>query len=91
MADNHSSSENRRKDAQSGVRRRDLLVSGTALVVTAALGSGRATQAQAQQTPSAPPTAGKPNILMVMADDIGWFNLSARRPRHRQEHHCCLH
>ena len=77
MADNHSSSENRRKDAQSGVRRRDLLVSGTALVVTAALGSGRATQAQAQQTPSAPPTAGKPNILMVMADDIGWFNLSA--------------
>ena len=78
MADNHSSSESRRPDTQSGVRRRDLLLSGTALVAAAALGSGVSTQAQAQQTPSPPPTAGsKPNILMIMADDIGWFNVSA--------------
>ena len=77
MADKHSSSESSRTDTQGGVRRRDLLLSGTALVAAAALGSG-SNQAQAQQTPSAPPPAGsKPNILMIMADDIGWFNLSA--------------
>ena len=78
MADNNSSSESRRLDTQSGVRRRDLLLSGTALVAATVLGSGVSTQAQAQQTPYQSPTAGsKPNILMIMADDIGWFNVSA--------------
>jgi arylsulfatase A-like enzyme len=35
--------------------------------------------AQAQeQRGQQPSTAGrKPNILMIMADDIGWFNVSA--------------
>ena len=33
-----------------------------------------ATPAQAQP---AAPTGGKPNILFIMGDDIGWFNVSA--------------
>ena len=61
--------------------RRKLLLSGTSLAATAAiLGSSAAAQVQAPQTGKAPTsgTAGrKPNILMIMADDIGWFNVSA--------------
>jgi hypothetical protein len=54
------------------VDRRSLLLAGTALVAASSVGAlGR--RARAQQT-----TLGrKPNILMIMADDIGWFNVSA--------------
>jgi Sulfatase len=61
--------------------RRKLLLSGTSLAATAAiLGPPASAQVQAPQTGKAPAsgTAGrKPNILMIMADDIGWFNVSA--------------
>ena len=35
--------------------------------------------AQAQKAAAAPASSSgrKPNILMIMADDIGWFNVSA--------------
>jgi arylsulfatase len=32
---------------------------------------------EAQQRPAPGPSTRKPNILMIMADDIGWFNVSA--------------
>lgn len=64
-------------NTQSRVRRRDLVLSGIALVVAAAMGGSALTLAHAQQT-SPPPSAGpQPNILAIMADDIGWFNVSA--------------
>src|SRR5262245_47025387 len=80
-------------NTQSGVRRRDLVLSGIALVVAAAMGGSASTLAHAQQT-SPPPSAGsQPNILAIMADDIGWFNVSAYHrgmmgghPQHRS--HC---
>ncbi|CAN7515930.1 arylsulfatase [Bosea sp. LjRoot90] len=58
------------------VDRRSLLLGGTAL---AASTLAQPTQtAQAQQPAPRTSTAGrKPNILMIMADDIGWFNVSA--------------
>ena len=37
----------------------------------ATLAAGPATRAARAQ-----PAGGSPNILMIMADDIGWFNLS---------------
>lgn len=60
----------------SGVSRRDLLLAGSALAAAALTTSGTATPASAQQ--STQPAAGgaKPNILMIMGDDIGWFNPS---------------
>ena len=68
----------RREDRYS---RRKLLLSGTSLAATAAIiGPHASAQVQAPQTgkASASGTAGrKPNILMIMADDIGWFNVSA--------------
>jgi arylsulfatase len=67
-----------------GVDRRDVLLSGATLAVATALpGTGLAQQAQAQQTqaqlgpaPALRP-GQRPNILFIMGDDIGWFNIGA--------------
>lgn len=57
--------------------RRNILLGGTALAASS-LTSAAIPTAQAQQRAPLSPTAGrKPNILMIMADDIGWFNVSA--------------
>ncbi len=57
-----------------GLSRRDLLVASSALAASALSvatpGSGLAQQY------SSSGTGRKPNILMIMADDIGWFNAS---------------
>ncbi|MEI2296600.1 arylsulfatase [Ensifer sp. MJa1] len=55
------------------VSRRELLLGGSALAAAALTVS--ATAARAQQS-TAPAAGGKPNILMIMGDDIGWFNPS---------------
>jgi arylsulfatase A-like enzyme len=62
-----------------GLKRRDLLLSGTSLVAASALSAvGLTSPAQAQQQPAAPAPAGKrPNILVIMGDDVGWFNIGA--------------
>src|SRR6266478_2102033 len=64
-----------------GLKRRDLLLSGSSLVAASALSAvGLTSPAQAQQpaaTP-APAAAGqRPNIVFIMGDDIGWFNIGA--------------
>src|SRR5579863_8595022 len=58
------------------VNRRNMLLAGTTLTVAATLGTAAGVQkavAQAQQ--SSP--SGKPNILVIMGDDVGWFNIGA--------------
>ncbi|AWN43069.1 arylsulfatase [Methylobacterium durans] len=61
--------------------RRNLLLAGTTLAAAANLTSARPVAAQAQPAPAAGTAGGtaapgKPNILMIMGDDIGWFNPS---------------
>ncbi len=54
--------------------RRKILLGGTTLAGATVIGASASitgTKALAQ------PAGGKPNILMIMADDIGWFNVSA--------------
>src|SRR5258708_13014234 len=62
-----------------GLKRRDLLLSGSSLVAASALSAvGLTSPAQAQQpaTAPAPAAAGqRPNIVFIMGDDIGWFNI----------------
>src|SRR6185503_7905455 len=64
-------------DRDGTFNRRNLLLSGASIATLSALGAIAAAEpAQAQQ--SAPASVRrKPNILMIMADDIGWFNVSA--------------
>jgi arylsulfatase len=62
------------------VNRRNVLLGSTALAAASTVGASvRTDTAQAQQKGAEQrPAAGgrKPNILMIMADDIGWFNVS---------------
>src|SRR4051794_6534293 len=63
-----------------GLDRRDLLLGGAsvlALLGAAAAGPGSARAEQAQTGSVTTQAAGKPNIIMIMGDDIGWFNIGA--------------
>jgi arylsulfatase A-like enzyme len=62
----------------SALNRRNILLCGTTLAAASAIASAgrvQVAQAQAQQPPA--PAGTKPNILFIMGDDIGWFNVSA--------------
>jgi len=57
----------------STVNRRHMLLAGTTLAAASALGSAASVEkAHAQAAPS-----GRPNILVIMGDDVGWFNIGA--------------
>src|SRR6266404_8433025 len=62
-----------------GMKRRDLLLSGSSLVAASALSAvGLTSSAQAQQPTPAPATAGqRPNIVVIMGDNIGMWNIGA--------------
>ena len=64
------------KPAGKGLKRRDLLLSGSSLVAASALSAvGLTSTAEAQQPAAAPAAAGqKPNIVVIMGDDIGIWN-----------------
>jgi arylsulfatase len=69
-----SSQDNKLNSDSRILNRRNMLLAGTTLAAASALGSAVETAvAQAQQ--AAP--VGKPNILVIMGDDIGWFNIGA--------------
>jgi arylsulfatase A-like enzyme len=68
------------KGQSNGVNRRNILLSGTALAAASALTSRMSSNAQAQeQSPPAESASGskRPNILVIMGDDIGQSDLSA--------------
>ena len=65
-------------EPDAGLRRRDLLLSGSSLVAASALSAfGLADSAHAQQSSTTLSNGQKPNIVVVMGDDIGWFNIGA--------------
>ena len=54
-----------------------MLLGGTTLAAASAIASGSPVHvAQAQQQPAGS-SGSKPNILFIMGDDIGWYNVSA--------------
>jgi arylsulfatase len=56
--------------------RRNMLLGGTTIAAASALGSAAAVQKAVAQAQQATPS-GKPNILVIMGDDVGWFNIGA--------------
>src|SRR6476620_10876887 len=62
-----------------GMKRRDLLLSGSSLVAASALTAvGLTSSAHAQQPTPAPAAAGQPpNIVVIMGDDIGMWTIGA--------------
>src|SRR5258707_15058793 len=72
-------SETGTEPARAGLKRRDLLLSGGSLVAASALSAaGLTSSAQAQQPATAPAAAGqRPNIVVIMGDDIGMWNIGA--------------
>jgi arylsulfatase len=59
----------------SKMNRRDMLLGGTTLAAAAALGATAGVQKAVAQAHQA--AGRKPNILVIMADDVGWFNIGA--------------
>jgi arylsulfatase len=60
------------------INRRNILLGTSTLVAAATLTSGALAQAQnAAPTAQPAPSGRKPNILLIMADDIGWFDVGA--------------
>jgi arylsulfatase A-like enzyme len=57
--------------------RRNVLLAGTAMAAAALSAPPIVEQAQAQQPAPAPAAGSKPNIVVIMGDDIGWFNIGA--------------
>ena len=76
------SNEANKAKAGQAIDRRNLLLGTSTIVAAATLISEALAQAQkAAPAPAAPQPAAasgrKPNILFIMGDDIGWFNVSA--------------
>jgi arylsulfatase len=64
--------------SEPGVSRRNMLLGGTTLAASSALGVVAPVQtAQAQQQQPAAPSGRRPNILVIFGDDIGQTNVSA--------------
>src|SRR5262249_50841633 len=71
-----SSQDNKPNSETSVLNRRNMLLAGTTLAAASAMSTAATVEtavAQAQQT--AP--GAKPNILVIMGDDVGWFNIGA--------------
>jgi Sulfatase len=62
--------------ASNPLDRRKMLLGGTTLAAASALGTAAGVQKAVAQAQQAAP-GGKPNILVIMGDDIGWFNIGA--------------
>jgi arylsulfatase A-like enzyme len=56
--------------------RRNMLLASTTIAAASALGSATGVEKAVAQAQSTPPGA-KPNILVIMGDDVGWFNIGA--------------
>ena len=61
-----------------GVNRRNMLLAGTTVAAVSALAAAAPIRtAQAQPKPQQPAPSGPPNIVVIMGDDIGMWNIGA--------------
>ncbi|HTV35829.1 MAG TPA: arylsulfatase [Xanthobacteraceae bacterium] len=62
---------------KSALNRRKILLGSTTLAAASALGSAAGVEKAIAQAQQSAPSGAKPNILVIMGDDIGWFNIGA--------------
>ena len=78
MSSEHSQQKSQKRTRSgSGFKRRDLLLSGSSLFAASALSAGGLAPSAEAQQPAARPAGQRPNILFIMGDDVGWFNIGA--------------
>ncbi|MFT3731737.1 MAG: arylsulfatase [Hyphomicrobium sp.] len=65
------------RQSQFDCNRRNILMSGGSLMALAATAGIGAAEAQEPNATPKQPASGKPNILIIWGDDIGWWNVSA--------------
>jgi arylsulfatase A-like enzyme len=63
-------------DHNSALSRRNILLASTTIAAASALGSAASVQKAVAQAQQAAPS-GRPNILLIMGDDIGMWNIGA--------------
>jgi arylsulfatase len=66
-----------KRDSKNALDRRNILLGSTTLAAASALGTAAGVQKAIAQAQQAAPPGTKPNILVIMGDDIGWFNIGA--------------
>ena len=54
-----------------------ILLGGTTLAAASALGTAAPRSTRAGASSRSGTAAGQPNILVIMGDDVGWFNIGA--------------
>jgi arylsulfatase A-like enzyme len=70
------SSKNESDDKRE-LSRRNILLASTTLTAASVLGSAASIQTAQAQAQQAAPSGKPPNILVIMGDDVGWFNIGA--------------
>jgi len=70
--------DSKRRTKDGALDRRSILLAGSTLAAaTAAAGLGVGSQVKVAQAQQQAAPSGRPNILVIMGDDIGWFNIGA--------------
>jgi arylsulfatase A-like enzyme len=64
-------------DHKRNLSRRNILLASTTLAAASAMASTVAVEAAVAQAQQSAPAGSKPNILVIMGDDVGWFNIGA--------------
>src|SRR5437868_6450440 len=79
MSTDHSHERDQKKPGpRSALSRRNMLLTGTSALATASLlSTAGTTPAQAQQQAPAASGGRRPNIVVIMGDDVGMWNISA--------------
>ena len=65
----------KKNKSKSSLNRRNMLLGGTTIAAASALGTAAAVRQAVAQAQPAAPSGQRPNILVIMGDDIGWSNI----------------
>ena len=71
-----SKNDHGKTNIESALDRRSILLGSTVLAAASTIGSAGPVRVAQAQTPQPASAGRKPNILVIMGDDIGWFNPS---------------